>query len=100
MTGKIAVFLAAAVAVAALAAGAAAEERHIAITAKRFEFRPREVVLKKDEPVVLEITATDRPHGFSVPALGVRATVAPGEPALIHITPTTVGRFSFSCDVV
>ena len=46
----------------ALRAQAAPEPRVIEITAKRFQFTPNLVTLKKDEPVLLRITPSPAPE--------------------------------------
>ena len=82
--------------------GAAAEitsPRTIKITAKKFEYSPAEVHLKRGEHVVLEITSLDRKHGFKLPELGIRADVPPGTTARIEVTAEKAGRFPFACDV-
>ncbi len=83
-------------AVARVPAGA---EPIIHITARKFEYIPSEITLKKGVPVILEISSVDRDHGFKVPALGVRADIKPGETTRVHIVPTRTGRFEFRCDV-
>jgi len=75
------------------------KEKVIKITAKKFEYTPNEITLKKGVPVVLEITSLDRDHGFKVPELGVRADVKPGETTRVRIVPDRTGRFEFRCDV-
>lgn len=70
----------------------------IHITAKKFEYTPQRVTLKKGVPVVLELTSLDRLHGFNVPDLGVRADVLPGQTARVALTPDKVGTFPFHCD--
>jgi cytochrome c oxidase subunit 2 len=77
-------------------AGAA---RVIHVTAKRFEYVPSEITLKRGVPVVLEITSADREHGFKVPELGLRADVKPGETTRVRLVPDKTGRFAFRCDV-
>ena len=66
-----------------LAARALAAEapppRVIKITAKKFEYSPSEVHIRKGEHVVLEFTSLDRKHGFKLPELGIRADVPRGE---------------------
>lgn len=87
---------------AALLAGnarGAAEERVIQVTARRFAYDPSEIVVKKGEPVVLEITSLDRDHGFELEAFGVRADVKPGEVTRVRLVPDRIGRFEFACDV-
>ena len=74
-------------------------ERVIHITAKKFEFSPDSITLKKGEPVVFEISSEDRRHGFSLHAFGVRSDVLPGKVSSIRFTPDKTGKFTFSCDV-
>jgi cytochrome c oxidase subunit II len=76
----------------------AAEPEVIKITAKRFEYNPKEITLKKGAPVVLEFTSLDRLHGFKCAALGVRADIKPGQSARVPLTPQKVGDFEFHCD--
>ena len=74
-------------------------ERVVPIKVKRFEYVPKEVTLKKGVPVVLELKSVDVPHGFSLPDLGVRADVLPGQTARVRIVPKQTGRFVFHCDI-
>ncbi len=76
-----------------------AGEAVVRITARRFEFQPSEIVLKKGVPTTLEITSLDRDHGFKVPALGVRADIKPGATTRVRLVPDRTGRFAFRCDV-
>jgi len=84
---------------AALRAGSATE-KVIRITAKKFEFAPGEVTVRKGEPVVLELTSEDRTHGFNLPDFGVRTEVKPGAVSRVHFTPDKAGKFNFACDVL
>jgi len=77
----------------------AADEPVIHITAKKFEFTPRTLTLIKGVPVVLEVTALDRVHGFNLPDFGVRSDVVPGKVTRIRFTPDKAGEFVFFCDV-
>ena len=83
----------------ATAKAPAEAEQVIRLTAKKFEYTPNVITLKKGVPVVLEITSLDRDHGFKVPELGVRADVKPGETTRVRIVPDRTGRFEFRCDV-
>ncbi len=74
-------------------------ERVIHVTAKRFEFDPSEIHVRRGEPVVLELEALDREHGFAIPKLGVDAEVVPGQPTRVRLVPTNPGRFRFACNV-
>ena len=73
--------------------------RVIKVTAKKFEFTPSEIHVKKGEHVVLELTALDRKHGFKLPELGIRTDVPPGGTSRVELTPEKAGRFAFACDV-
>lgn len=73
-------------------------ERVIKITAKKFEYSPKDITLKKGEPVVLEFTTLDRLHGFSCPGLGIRTDIPPGKVTQLRFTPDKVGTFPFHCD--
>src|SRR5690242_11935489 len=68
-------------------ANAVPAERVIHITAKKFDFSPDSITLKKGEPVVFEISSADRKHGFSLRAFGVRTDVLPGKVSRIRFTP-------------
>lgn len=74
-------------------------ERLISIVAERYDYEPAHIVLKKGEPVVLELIAQDRMHGFHLKALGVRADVLPARPVRVRVVPDKVGTFPFTCDV-
>ena len=80
-------------------ANALPAEKEIHITAKKFDFTPDTITVKKGEPVVLVISSQDRKHGFNLRAFGIRADINPGETARIHFNPNKTGKFSFSCDV-
>jgi len=81
------------------AARAQAPERVIRITAKKFDFTPASIELRVGEPVVLELRAVDRRHGFAVPDLKIDAQVEPGEVARVRIVPDKAGTFEFHCSV-
>ena len=74
-------------------------EQVVHMTAKRFEYNPSQITLKKGVPVILEITALDRDHGFKIPALGIRADLKSGEVTRVRIVPDRTGTFEFRCDV-
>ena len=80
-------------------ANAVPSERVIHITAKKFDFSPDSITLKKGEPVVFEISSADREHGFNLRAFGVRTNVSAGKVTRVRFTPDKTGKFTFSCDV-
>jgi cytochrome c oxidase subunit 2 len=79
-------------------ASAAVNPKVIAITAKRFEFTPNEITLKKGETVVLRLTTADRVHGFFSRALKVDTDIPPGKTTEVAVTPDTAGVFPIICD--
>jgi cytochrome c oxidase subunit II len=74
-------------------------ERVIRISTRKFEFTPSEITLIKDEPVILEFTATDDLMGFKSTGLGVRTDIVPGKVTRLRLVPDRVGKFTFYCDV-
>ena len=82
-----------------LRAIAEAAPETVRIVAKRFEWVPSEVHLKKGVATVIELTSADVPMGFSAPDFKVRADVLPGTVSRVTITPDKAGSFGFVCDV-
>ena len=70
----------------------------IKITAKKFEYSPSEITVKKGVPVVLEFTSLDRLHGFDCPGLGIRSDIEPGKVNRLEFTPQKAGTFPFHCN--
>jgi len=70
---------AAALALASIATYVAAQpnEKVIRIGAKRFDYTPGELTLKKGEPVILEFTSSDVLMGFNLPDFNLRADIIP-----------------------
>jgi cytochrome c oxidase subunit 2 len=74
-------------------------EKVIRITAKRFNYTPAELTLKKGVPVILEFTTLDVFMGFNLPDFKVRADLVPGKATRVRLVPDQVGTFIFLCDV-
>jgi len=74
-------------------------ENVVTITSQRFEYNPARIVLKKGEPVVLELTSRDVLMGFNLPEFDVRADMIPGTITRIRFVPDKTGVFDFVCDV-
>jgi cytochrome c oxidase subunit 2 len=71
----------------------------IKITAKKFEYSPNSIKIKKGIPVIFELTSLDRLHGFNCPKLGVRTNIEPGKVSRVRILAQKVGVYEFYCDV-
>jgi cytochrome c oxidase subunit II len=78
---------------------AAENEKVIKIKAKKFEYSPSEITVKKGVPVVLEFTSLDRLHGFNCPGLGIRTDIRPGAINKLRFVPGKIGKFPFHCDI-
>ncbi len=73
-------------------------EQVIRITAKRFEYSPKNITVKKGVPVVLEFTSQDRLHGFSCPGLKIRGDARPGKVTQVRFVPDKARPYLFHCD--
>ncbi|HJY85524.1 MAG TPA: cupredoxin domain-containing protein [Candidatus Acidoferrales bacterium] len=72
--------------------------RMVTISAKRFEFSPNQITLKKGEPVTLQLTAEDVKHGFLQKTLKIDADIVPGKTTEVTFTPQMTGTFTTICD--
>jgi cytochrome c oxidase subunit II len=71
----------------------------IEVTAKRFDFTPGEITVKKGEPVVIVLKSVDVTHGLRFRDLGVDVKVDKGKTAELAFTPTKTGDFVGQCSV-
>lgn len=76
------------------------EAHEITMTAKKYEFNPNVITVKKGEHVKLVITATDRDHGFKLDAFKINQHLKKGEPATVEFTADQAGEFPFQCSVI
>ncbi|HZO99323.1 MAG TPA: cupredoxin domain-containing protein [Terriglobia bacterium] len=76
---------------------ASGEVREIKMTAKKYEFDPNTVTVKKGDHVKLIITALDRDHGFKLEAFGINQKLIKGDPTTIEFTADKAGTFPFKC---
>jgi len=75
------------------------KEKVIKITAKKFNYTPGEVKLKKGVPVILEFRTLDVLMGFNLPDFNARADIVPGKTTRLRLVPDKTGTFVFLCDV-
>lgn len=78
--------------------GAAVHE--IPMTAKKYEYTPSSIHVKKGEHVRLLITAVDHDHGFKLPAFDIQQELTKGDTTTIEFTPDKAGTFRFACSHV
>ena len=72
----------------------------IRLTARKFQFEPSVITVRKDTPVRLLITASDVEHGFEIEELGINKRLKPGAVTVVEFTPTRAGKFRFACSVM
>jgi len=83
----------------ALKAAAQSDDQVIKILARRFTYTPNQLTLKKDVPVVLELTTADVLMGFSLPDFNLRTDIMPDQIARLRLVPDKLGTFEFLCDI-
>lgn len=77
----------------------AAQPHRIEIDAKRFEFDPASITLKKGEPVILVVKSEDVAHGLRFRELGIELKTAKGGSTEVRFTPEQTGDFVGHCSV-
>lgn len=75
------------------------KEKVIRIDAKRFDYTPGELTLKKGEAVILELTSRDVLMGFNLPDFNLRADMVPDKVTRVRFVPDKTGSFTFLCDI-
>lgn len=70
------------------------------MTARQFEFEPKQITVQKGKPVRLLITSTDVEHGFAIEELRINKKLKANAVTVVEFTPTRVGRFPFECSVI
>jgi cytochrome c oxidase subunit 2 len=78
--------------------GAAGSPHRFEVTAKRFEFSPAEITVKRGENVVLAVHSDDVHHGLTFKELGVTVDVPKGKTVEISFTPSIAGTFVGICN--
>jgi cytochrome c oxidase subunit II len=82
----------------AVPANAANTAQVVKITASKYHFTPDRIVLVKGEPATLQLTSSDRVHGFLVREFGIDTDIEPGKSTNITITPEKAGSYATICD--
>ena len=75
----------------------AQEPHEIQVTARKYEFAPSTITVKKGEQVKLTITAVDHDHGFKLEAYGIDKLLKKGQATTIEFTADKAGTFPFQC---
>ena len=77
----------------------ASADQIVKISAKRFAYEPDQITVKKNIPVILQLTSSDRSHGIAIPALNLRSDIPAGKVTELKFTPQKSGDYRFYCDV-
>ena len=70
----------------------------IAVEARKFEFGPKEIRVKKGQRITIVLTSSDFVHGFAMPDFSVRADGIPGKTIEVTFVADKVGKFIYLCD--
>jgi cytochrome c oxidase subunit II len=80
-------------------AAAQATPQRVEVTAKRFEFEPAEITLKKGVPVDFVLKSADVAHGIRIRELNLDLKVTKGGTSEVTLTPDKTGDFVGHCSV-
>jgi cytochrome c oxidase subunit 2 len=75
----------------------ASEAAEIKVTARKYEFDPGVIRVKKGDHLKLVITAEDHDHGFKLEAFHIDQKLKKGEVTPIEFTADQAGTFPFQC---
>jgi cytochrome c oxidase subunit 2 len=75
------------------------QAREIKVVARKFEFQPATITVRKGEPVKLIVTSEDVDHGIAIEAFGIDQQVKARQTKVIELTPDREGKFEFTCSV-
>lgn len=76
-----------------------ASPRRVEVVAKRFQFEPAEITLKKGEAVDLVLSSDDVAHGIRIRELNLDLRVEKGKTVDATVTPAVTGTFVGHCSV-
>ena len=97
--GAAAALLALGLAAAHVGVGAAPQAKVIKINAKRFDYTPGNITVRKGQPVILELTSRDVVMGLNLPDFSVRGDMVPDKLTRVQFVPGKTGTFTFVCDI-
>lgn len=86
----------------AVATGAAqnppgAKVNLIRMTARKYQFDPSVITVRKGDHIKLIITALDHDHGLEIAGYGIKQKLKKGIPMTVEFTADKAGTFEFHC---
>jgi len=73
--------------------------RTVDVSAKSFEYAPKEITVKAGEPVTISLKAEDILHDFTIDDPKVHVAASPGAPVKGGLKVDKPGRYTFYCSV-
>jgi len=99
LAGAAAALLALGLVAAHVGVRAAPQAKVIKINAKRFDYTPGNITVRKGQPVILELTSRDVVMGLNLPDFSVRGDMVPDKLTRVQFVPGRTGTFTFVCDI-
>lgn len=75
----------------------AAKVNLIRMTARKYQFDPSVITVRKGDHVKLVITALDHDHGIEIAGYGIKQKLKKEVPTTVEFTADKVGTFDFHC---
>jgi cytochrome c oxidase subunit 2 len=79
--------------------GDVAGRRQFTLTARKFEFEPEIIDVRRNDIVRLTITSTDIDHSFTIDAYRIQKRIPAGGSVTLEFRADEVGRFPFYCSM-
>jgi plastocyanin len=76
------------------------DQRVIEVSARKFEYTPSVLTVRKGENVTIKLTSEDVTHGFFLDAYEEQTDIPPGEVRIVGFTADKTGRFTFRCSEI
>jgi len=75
------------------------EEKFFEISAKRFEYTPQKIRVKRGDRVTIRLISEDVTHGLYLDGYGLETSAHPGSDGSLTFTADRTGRFTFRCSM-
>ncbi len=75
------------------------QERAITIIARRFQYMPNIVRVRRSDIVTLRLMSEDVHHGFYLDGYEVQTSALPGQDGVVRFVADRTGKFAFRCSV-
>jgi heme/copper-type cytochrome/quinol oxidase subunit 2 len=78
---------------------APAQERHLDLTARRFEYDPGILRVNRGDTVIIKLQADDVVHGLYIDGYDISTHAEPGQPGELKFVADRTGAFHIRCSV-